>query len=156
MAKNFKLHGGKKGRLTGNEARLGQLGGVALSSFLPISTGEGKELSPEIGMALPRRWRWAMTAADTHERPGSGPFGLGCESRLWPDFSIKTKLHLIFIRGKKKMEGDNKISVSKVRDYVVCLDFPTSLLLSTLASDVLNSGLFGKQFLLNVPRAMII
>lgn len=45
---------------------------------------------------------------------------------------------------KTKMERDNKISFSKAHDYVVRLDFPTSLLLSTLASDVLNSGLFGK------------
>lgn len=97
-----------------------------------------------------------MTGAHTHGRPGRGPFGLGCESLLWPDSSIKTKLHLIFLRVKKKMEGDNKISFSKPRDYAELLDFPMSLLLPVLASDVLNSGLFGKQFLLNVPRAMLI
>lgn len=93
-----------------------------------------------------------MTRAHTHGRPGRGAFGLGCESMLWPDSSIKIKLHLLFkIRVKKKMEGDNKTSFSKPRDYAERLDFPTSLLLSVLASDVLNSGLFGKQFLLNVP-----
>ena len=143
---------------------------VALSPFLHINICVGKNSSLSCLLicgwewALPTRCRYVTIGGNTHSTLGTGSLGLGCTSVLVARLFQKNQVAPDFYPIKKKKSKETVRSASLKPIIILCSLIsphgtplrPRPPLFLTFESDVLNSGLSGKEFLLNLPCAMII